>query len=369
MPIPLIRASDIPAGRVEWLWEQRIPIGGLTILEGHPGAMKSTLVADLAGRITTGRAMPLAGDSPAQPAGNVIIINGEDPPQQFKAQLVAAGNDLSRVTTLDATQHGYDWSQLLPRGLPELEERATALQPKLIVIDPFSAFIEGGLNNEKSVRRALKPLATMAQNLRAGVVLIRHLSKVGGRSPLHAGTGSVAVTGLARSVLLLARDPLDQQRSVLAHSKGNMTRDVPSLVFMGVRGTGGGTRAHWLGSYEITAKQLLAVEEPEQGSAMHQAAEFLRNHLSNGAQRAIATYAEAARVPIPKRTLDRAKSFLGVITTRVGFGPGSYYEWRLPQITGTELASIEANQNIVKFTQALSAPKKRMIIRNFRSRG
>ena len=230
------------------------------------------------------------------------------------------------------------------------------------MIDPVSAFIEGGLNNERSVRRALTPLAKMAQNLRAGIVLIRHLSKAGGRSPLHAGTGTVAITGLARSVLLLARDPLNSQRSVVAHSKGNMAHDVPSLVFMAVPATrgGGGTRAEWLGSYEVTAKQLLAARETEEGSSIHEAAEFLRSFLRDGPRRTTEAIHEAALIPIAKRTLDRAKRFLGVQVDRIGFGPNGHYEWRLPEFT--TLQTIEQRQGIVEFNQRLMAPRKRRII-------
>ena len=128
MAIKFIRVADIPAGKIEWLWDQRIPIGGLTVLEGNPGALKSTLVADLAGRITMGRPMPFQGEASAQPPGNVIVINGEDSPHQLKIQLLAAGNDLRRVETLDSAKFGDDWAELLPHGLPVLEKAARKLQ-------------------------------------------------------------------------------------------------------------------------------------------------------------------------------------------------------------------------------------------------
>ena len=50
--------SDIPEEPVEWLWEGYIPLGELTILEGHPGTNKSSLTDDLAARLTQGKAMP-----------------------------------------------------------------------------------------------------------------------------------------------------------------------------------------------------------------------------------------------------------------------------------------------------------------------
>ncbi len=53
------RLSEHQVRPTEFLWEQRIPIGAITILEGDPGTGKSTLLADIGGRVTSGTSMPL----------------------------------------------------------------------------------------------------------------------------------------------------------------------------------------------------------------------------------------------------------------------------------------------------------------------
>jgi len=50
--------SDVVEESVEWLWEGRIPLGKLTVIDGDPGTGKSALTTDLAARVTTGRQMP-----------------------------------------------------------------------------------------------------------------------------------------------------------------------------------------------------------------------------------------------------------------------------------------------------------------------
>lgn len=50
--------SDVVEESVEWLWEGRIPLGKLTVIDGDPGTGKSALTADLAARVSTGREMP-----------------------------------------------------------------------------------------------------------------------------------------------------------------------------------------------------------------------------------------------------------------------------------------------------------------------
>jgi putative DNA primase/helicase len=50
--------SDVVEESVEWLWEGRIPLGKLTVIDGDPGTGKSALTIDLAARVSTGREMP-----------------------------------------------------------------------------------------------------------------------------------------------------------------------------------------------------------------------------------------------------------------------------------------------------------------------
>ena len=50
--------SEVDEESVEWLWEGRIPLGKVTVIDGDPGTGKSTLTIDLAARVSTGRDMP-----------------------------------------------------------------------------------------------------------------------------------------------------------------------------------------------------------------------------------------------------------------------------------------------------------------------
>jgi putative DNA primase/helicase len=50
--------SDIEPEQVEWLWERRIPLGKITILDGNPDRGKSIILYDLGARVTTGSPLP-----------------------------------------------------------------------------------------------------------------------------------------------------------------------------------------------------------------------------------------------------------------------------------------------------------------------
>src|SRR3954463_10883701 len=110
--------SEFKTEPVQWLWDARIPLGKITLLEGLPGIGKSTLALDLAARVTRGIEMPLE-DAAVVPASDVAVFSGDDDlADTVRPRLEAAGADLSRVRPI------------LPEvGIPELR----ALGPALII--------------------------------------------------------------------------------------------------------------------------------------------------------------------------------------------------------------------------------------------
>jgi len=72
---PGILLSEVQTQEVHWLWERRIPLGKITILDGDPGMGKSLLATSLAACVSTGRPMP---DGTPGRQGGVILIAPED---------------------------------------------------------------------------------------------------------------------------------------------------------------------------------------------------------------------------------------------------------------------------------------------------
>ncbi len=91
---PLTEFASEP---VRWLWEAWLPRGVVTLMDGNPGVSKSTLVADLVARITTGRGWPdgSAGDGRAGRA--MWITTEDDPGRVLRPRIEAAGGDASLV--------------------------------------------------------------------------------------------------------------------------------------------------------------------------------------------------------------------------------------------------------------------------------
>jgi hypothetical protein len=96
---PGIVLSQVETQQVDWLWQRRIPLGKITVLDGDPGLGKSLLAINIAACITTGRPMP---DGTPGRQGSVILIAPEDSAEDtIKPRMEAAGGDPSRVLLLD----------------------------------------------------------------------------------------------------------------------------------------------------------------------------------------------------------------------------------------------------------------------------
>ena len=67
--------SEVAPERVEWLWQGRIPLGKITLIDGDPGPGKSAAATDLAARVSVGKPWPDGMDCGA---GGVVILSAED---------------------------------------------------------------------------------------------------------------------------------------------------------------------------------------------------------------------------------------------------------------------------------------------------
>ena len=160
------RMSEIPAKPVEWFWDGYIPLGEVTILEGHPGTNKSSLTDDLAARLTQGKAMPCLPPKPGpKRRGGALFLIGEDSlSKTVGGRLIAAGADLSMVGVLDGVAIPDDADML------RIEKAIQELDAKLIVLDTINDFLNCNLMGNQAVRKALEPLRKLADRSNVAVV-------------------------------------------------------------------------------------------------------------------------------------------------------------------------------------------------------
>lgn len=334
--VGLVRMSEVSPERVEWLWPGRIPRGKLTVLDGAPKVGKSTLALDLAARVTTGQAMP-EDDVPGDPAAVVLMTAEDGLADTVRKRLDSAGADCSQVVVLESVPVVDEPGRLvgerppvLPNDLDHLEEVVTSEGAALVIIDVLTAYLASDVksHNDQDVRRALMPLARMAERTRAAVLVLRHPRK-GGGTALEAGGGSIAISGAARSVLVAAIDPDDDRRRVLAVAACNLAAPVPALAFeLEPDAERDSARIVWHGPTDHRADDLTQPSEGG-GRARDEAQAFLADLLGDGPVPAQEVYREAEAAGITKATLRRAKDRLGVESVKNGQPGKEGQQWSL----------------------------------------
>lgn len=331
----LVNLADVEPEGVRWLWPGRVPLGKLTLLDGDPGLLKSTINLDLAARLSVGAAMPDGANSEVDgPAGTVLLTAEDGLADTVRPRLDAAEGDPELVAVVRHVPTA-EGDLRLPHieDTPELKRALDAVDARLLVVDPLMAFLPADANSyrDQDVRRALAPLADLAENAGVAVIAVRHLNKSSGSNPKYRGGGSIGLIGAARSGLLVGKDPdAPETRRVLATTKANLSEHAPSLAYRPVQAKNGAVRVEWEGESEHSAHAVLDPPTGTERTARQEAADILREELRNGPRPVPELREVADRLGVTWRTVRRAADSIDVRKDKVGFGADGHWEWSLP---------------------------------------
>jgi len=313
----LVILTEVESEPLTWLWPDRIPLKGVTLLEGDPGDGKSTLMYDLAARVTTGRPMPLTTET-ASPAG-VVLLQAEDLLREVvRPGLDAAGADVSRVVAYDRTR--FSTKPLILSGDIELiRDAINSVGAKLVVIDPFNAFSGHSGNSESAVRRTLGTLAALAEEKNVAIVVVRHMDKRRGSNPKHGGLGSTGFVAAARSVLVVVADPNSDSpyQHILATSKSNLA-DASPLSYRTIK-TDDVIKVEWIAEVSQSLSEIFETGANRyEHSQLEEACFVLYSILAeqDAPLPAREVKRKASEALVCERTLKRAKRKLGVTSRR-----------------------------------------------------
>lgn len=339
----IITLADVEAETVGWLWPGRIPRGKLSIIEGDPGLGKSTLALDLAARLT--RCEPMPGESQGI-HGGVVLLSAEDGlADTVRPRFDAAGGDPTWLHSFTvSTGREPDDLPTLPENVEQLAYVIDECRAELVVIDPLMAFLDRRTNSwrDNDVRRALSPVARVAQQTGAAILLIRHLTKAFGPPAIYRGGGSIGIIGAARSALLVAADPDDATRRVLASVKNNLAPRPASLAFR-IEPHGASSRVCWLGESERTADDLVQQQEDVPHSEVDGA---LREVLECGPLDSQEVLRRMKQAGFSRPVVYRARNRLKIVADQRGQGGEKRSHWRLPGsvVSHSEIETTETTE-------------------------
>jgi archaellum biogenesis ATPase FlaH len=345
----LVQLSKVEAERTRWMWrfasrrdgktQYWIPEGALSLLDGDPGMGKSTLTLDLAARVTRGWSMPpLDGpDVGTAPAG-VLLLGAEDSLRHtVRPRLDAAGADVSKVYSLEAIKVGKDERPpVLPWDLELVAGRIREHGIRLVVADPLMAFLgsEFDAHKDQDIRRCLRPLSKLADELGVVILLLRHLNKLSGGAALYRGGGSIGIPGASRAALIVGRDPADPDTYVLAMNKPNLGPFPRSLAYRLETANhdkvGPILKIKWVGETDLQPADILwhatsAGRGPGRpDDSLDEARQFLVDLLAGGPVLVKDIKEAAESAVVSWGTLKRAKQEMNIETV----SEGRDYSWR-----------------------------------------
>jgi hypothetical protein len=346
----LCRLSELTPQCIDWVWPGYLAAGKLTLIDGDPSQGKSLLALDLAARLTTGREWPDGQNTSApQP---VILFAGEDGIQDtVQPRLRAAGADLSFIHILGtpSAPGGSGCTPRFPDDCDLVRDMLRDTRSRLLIVDPLFAFLGRGRSagNDALIREVLTPLARIAEETRAAVLMTRHLTKRLGKHAIYHGSGSIALIGMARAAFLVANAPEDGHLRVLACTKNNLASPPPSLGYRIAATADGQPRLTWTGRFEVTADDLVSNAHYSRGDALADAVGFVEQLLRGGSCNTDEAYRQASAAGIAERTLRRAKNQLGVILEQEWVDGKRVWHWRLPA-AALDLSPEEAHSRLLE---------------------
>ncbi|WP_446655064.1 AAA family ATPase [Blastomonas sp.] len=212
--------GDVEIRAIEWLWTGWIPKGYITIFAGESGAGKSTVLADVAARITTGAPWPGDDEWARREPERVLWLGSEDSIEEMTVpRLMACGAACERVFQIEGvTENGKRSTFSMQDDLANVSRHLDAARRDghpiaMLVIDPVTSYLPGktlrkvDLNDAGQLRSILEPWLNLAQQHNIAIVCVTHFAKDATRPMLHRVIGSQAFAATCRSLCAVVEPP------------------------------------------------------------------------------------------------------------------------------------------------------------------
>jgi len=282
-------------GDIEWVWQNWLPRGMVSILAAETGIGKTACAMGLAGVLTgPGEAWPDGMPGPEQPE-RVVFIETENRTHLLLQRLEGWGlGGFELVQQLPRTNRGA--INIALRAQQEAIANAVKRTgARLLIIDSLSAGHKLD-ENSKQMKRLLLDLCRLAQQTNVALLAIHHLRKRRGNEPTSTNLdrlrGSSTIAQLAVVTLTLERPDPSSRTLALRQIKNNVAAEQPPV------------------GMQITQAGVVWTEAPEgveeQGSALERAREFVLEALEEGPVETGELYQRGERHGMSESTVYRA---------------------------------------------------------------
>lgn len=300
------------------MWYPFIPYGKLTIIQGDPGDGKTTLVLNIAEKLSNGET--LDKNMEIKESINIIYQTAEDGlADAVKPRLELAGADCEKNIVIDESNKSLSMAD------ERLEEAIVRTGARLLILEPIQAYLGGGMdmNRANEARDMTKKLGALAEKTKCAIILIGHMNKASGNKAAYRGRGSIDFFAVARSVLLVGRVEGEPDIRAVIQIKNNLAAlGHPKAFALSEDGF------QWLGDYVITAEKVLGGIAPKANKMEH--AKHMLRELTETQNMVLSNeiFDRADESGISKRTLENAKKDMGIRAKKIN---NSWY-WDLEKV-------------------------------------
>lgn len=322
---PTVGMDEVEELGVHFLWEPRLPLSLLTVFAGKQGSGKGLVAAAIASAVTNGAKIDRHGFE----QGKVVLFSREDHEGiALQPRLRAAGAKLGLVRALPFETDFH----INEEGIAMIRRVLEIHRPRLLVLDPIMNMLDDRMDtaSQNAVVGALSPLTVLAEQFQTAIMATMHIRKGASESgALDLVMGSAGFTTLARSVLMVFRDPEDEdlrqgeKAFVLTHPKTNYGIEAPSLRYRITTSFDlpGVPLVTWEGRSRYKADELAEMSELTR-RRIRRAMQLLRVELRPGKERKASELVKLFReAGLSRESLEHGLDALGARLVKRG------YEW------------------------------------------
>jgi hypothetical protein len=249
-----IGLDEIVPKKVDWLYENRIAPGFITIFAGKTGLGKSFVTCDIVAKFSLGCA---AAYSALNHAPIRTLFMSEDSPEiVIGPRLLEMGADATMIRFMT-------WEAMAAYTLADTAMLNQAYQecgqPKLLVIDPPANFL-GSVDEHKNaeIRAVLKLLIAWLDTHNVACIFIMHINKAIGKGleAVERIIGSVAWGSSARMTLAFTKDPNTAGQMLFGGTKNNLGPMAETIAYK-VVSTSTLATVQWLGKVDTSMEDAM----------------------------------------------------------------------------------------------------------------
>lgn len=347
------KASEVPYEKLSFLFGGRLIRGVFQLMIGPGEAGKGMGSTDTISRLSTGAPFPGDEDKKARDPMNVAVCVTEDSAPRVKARLTAADADLDKVLFVDGPPQRRggltlpspvsfdDDAGALLKVVKQHKVGAMFLETTVEHLGDREGSRKWSTNNEAEVRRALSPIVAVCRE--GGIIGwgVMHPRKSMDGALDDAISGSAAFRNVARSILYVYKDPVDDSKNptrLLCSNKSNHLQFRPTTLRFRIEpwekdpteghivwGIEGRTLEDPRTSEEIW-EQFRQKRRPRRDRRVQEAEAFLRTCLSDGVSNPDAIRKASREEGLSWTAVKDAKVNLRIVSVKEGF-PAKVIKW------------------------------------------